>query len=80
MAWECAECHAREGAENVFVDAACHHCGKLLCHLDRVLLEDDAFSDFPGDDRVAVHCRDCRQRHHPRASAVTGTRPGGVHR
>lgn len=68
MAWECAECHAREGTDKVFVDAVCHHCGKLLCPHDRVLIPDEAFSQVSGPvERMAVHCKECRQRHHPLA-------------
>ncbi|MEV0675519.1 hypothetical protein AB0I60_03245 [Actinosynnema sp. NPDC050436] len=72
MAWECAECHTREGADEVFVDAVCHHCGKPLCHHDRVSVVDDAFGEE--DRQVAVHCKECKQRHHPRATALEGAR------
>jgi len=62
MAWECAECNAREDSQ-IRIDAVCHHCGKPLCRGDRVELADSAFSSSHGD-QVAVHCRPCRHRYH----------------
>jgi hypothetical protein len=64
MAWECAECHARESRGNR-IDAVCHHCGKLLCRDDRVLIADLAFAGSRGGtDQVAVHCRPCKEQYH----------------
>ncbi|HEX6519578.1 MAG TPA: hypothetical protein VF070_06110 [Streptosporangiaceae bacterium] len=49
----------------------CHHCGKPLCLHDRILIADDAFASFPGEaDQVAVHCRTCAGRHHPRGTSL----------
>jgi hypothetical protein len=62
MAWECAECHARESRDNR-IDAVCHHCGKLLCRDDRVLIADLAFAGGR-TDQVAVHCRLCKEQYH----------------
>jgi hypothetical protein len=61
MAWECAECNTPQGT----IDAACHHCGKPLCHEDRVVILDDAFASLPGQrQQAAVHCRACRRKYH----------------
>ncbi|WP_433261772.1 hypothetical protein ACQPZF_27730 [Actinosynnema sp. CS-041913] len=73
MAWECAECHAREGAGQVFIDAVCHHCGKPLCRHDRVRIVDEAFAESDRHSaQLALHCKECKQRHHPRAVALGG--------
>jgi hypothetical protein len=64
MTWECGECHVKEGQDHR-VDTACHHCGKLLCWEDRVLIADIAFANKRGDtERTAVHCRSCKRRYH----------------
>ena len=64
MAWECGECHVKEGPGHR-IDTACHHCGKLLCWEDRVLIADIAFAGGPGEtDQDAVHCRACKSKHH----------------
>ncbi len=65
MAWECAECSVRE-KDDTDIDAVCHHCGKLLCRRDRVLINDDALSRHDGlIARAAFHCQDCKKKHHP---------------
>jgi hypothetical protein len=65
VAWECAECNAREKLRNP-VDAVCHHCGKPLCRGDRVEIADLAFAMVPGPiSPVAVHCRSCKRQYHP---------------
>jgi hypothetical protein len=64
MAWECAECHRREGEEGIRIDAVCHHCGKPLCRDDRVVLADPAFAPGPrGAFPVAAHCQACKSLH-----------------
>ena len=64
VAWECAECHARE-ERGCRIDAVCHHCGKLLCRDDRVLIADFAFASASGEaDQAAVHCRSCKSQYH----------------
>lgn len=69
MAWECAECNVDDRLKRIV--GVCHHCGKPLCLNDRILIADDAFASFPGEaDRVAVHCRICRGRHHPEAISL----------
>ena len=71
MAWECAECHAREDANNK-IDGVCHHCGKLLCHEDRRLTADAAFANIAGDSgQVAVHCQACLDQYHERAISIS---------
>lgn len=66
MAWECAECNADK------IEVVCHHCGKPLCGRDRILLEDDAFSDREGPvSSRAFHCGDCKQKHHPTATIIS---------
>jgi hypothetical protein len=78
MAWECAECQSREGTPvpggardaTVKVDVVCHHCGKPLCEHDRFMLVDDAFDLSAGSTPRAAHCKECRQRHHPRVTAL----------
>lgn len=71
MAFECAECAPGESPGNK-LSSVCHHCGKPLCKAHgRVVSTDRAFSDAPGKlDRSAVHCDDCRRRHHPGAAWV----------
>lgn len=69
VAWECAECSAKE--EGVRTIVVCHHCGKPVCRAHSVVIVDDAFavSDPPGSRR-AVHCSDCKSRYHPRGSDI----------
>jgi thymidine kinase len=65
---ECGECtavHGRlvEGTNQVArVNAVCHHCGKPLCQVHRLLLADEAFSrDDSGYLPTACHCSECRR-------------------
>jgi hypothetical protein len=73
MTWECAECQAGEGHQRR-IDAVCHHCCKLLCHQDRVLMVDAAFDPAGGGaaDQTAVHCRACSRQHHSRIDTLFG--------
>jgi hypothetical protein len=73
MTWECAECQSAEGQRSL-IDAVCHHCGKLLCRQDRVLIADAAFDPSGGEaaDQTAVHCRACSRQHHNRMDALFG--------
>ncbi|WP_434445000.1 hypothetical protein [Lentzea sp. E54] len=69
MAWECAECNASE------IKSVCHHCGKPLCTGDQVEIDDDAFSDEEGRiSRRAMHCKACKEKHHPRAVQLNQVR------
>ncbi|MFC6087837.1 hypothetical protein [Saccharothrix lopnurensis] len=79
MAWECAECQLGEGTPvpggapgvTVEIDVVCHHCGKPLCRNDRFVLVDDAFDASAGEDAPrAAHCKECRQRYHPRVTVL----------
>jgi hypothetical protein len=64
VGWECGDCSRGEDDE-VKVEWACHHCGKLLCQDDRHVLRDDAFSGrITSPRRRAVHCRECRDTYH----------------
>jgi hypothetical protein len=66
VTWECIECNA-EDRRNFRIDGVCHHCGKPLCRDDQVLIADDAFAtSSEGASQVAVHCRTCRRRYHPK--------------
>jgi hypothetical protein len=65
MHWRCAECGRAEDARQcVAVDAACHHCGKVLCSTHQVVVAADSAFAPSGAASRAVHCRDCRRRHH----------------
>jgi len=64
MSWECGECGRREDPP-VRVDAACHHCGKLLCRDDRIEIVDIAFASTHGQlGLAATHCGGCRRQYH----------------
>lgn len=65
MVWECGDCSQQESRQ-LAVDAVCHHCGKLLCRDDQYRLQDPSFrGQFGSRERIAVHCRDCRDAFHP---------------
>ncbi|MBD0695802.1 hypothetical protein [Streptomyces sp. CBMA123] len=73
MTWKCVDCTQEEKPDgSVRIDRICHHCGKPLCAEDQVLVHDPGFS--PSEDGLllppAVHCKSCKQAHHPRAAAV----------
>lgn len=69
MKWECGVCGSKEQQEKI--DAACHHCGKLLCSKHRILIVDAAFSSKPGlAGSEAFHCSDCKTLHHPYTRVV----------
>jgi hypothetical protein len=70
MAWECAECNAKESAASQ-IDAVCHHCGKPLCRDDQLRIVDNAFSAAA----IAVHCAACKARYHARAPRQHRARP-----
>ena len=76
MTWKCADCNAVEterGESSIKV--VCHHCGKPLCREDQTLIVDDAFyAESRVDLPVAVHCKGCRQTHHPKAAVIEGSR------
>jgi hypothetical protein len=76
MTWKCGECGFIEGKDKVLVDlveqevnvnAICHHCGKLLCQKDRVLIKDDDFDDKMA---YAYHCEDCKKAFHPNSTVI----------
>jgi DNA-directed RNA polymerase subunit RPC12/RpoP len=78
MVWKCGECGAIEGKDRVPVNleehtvdvyAICHHCGKLLCQKDRVLIKDD---DFDGTMVEAYHCEECKKTFHPNSIVIKG--------
>ena len=71
MAWKCGECGAVEGKDKVTVNSVeqevnvhtvCHHCGKLLCQKDRILIKDN---DFDGTTVEDYHCQNCLEEFHP---------------
>jgi hypothetical protein len=68
MAWECSDCGSKELGESKIT--ICHHCGKPVCRMHRVMVRDDAFSSWRDHtaSRVAVHCLDCRDAFHPQAT------------
>jgi hypothetical protein len=73
MAWTCAECRETEGNDKIFVNAVCHHCGKPLCGNDRFRILDEVFSEVEGKvSRMAVHCKTCKQKYHPKVSVAVG--------
>jgi hypothetical protein len=61
--WVCSEC----GESSRPLDAACHHCGKLLCPDHAIWLYDLAFARFKGEQTIAIHCANCKSKHHHRA-------------
>jgi hypothetical protein len=62
--WECGDCSQPE-TRTRRVDAVCHHCGIPLCREHQRRLLDPAFSGaLIGKGLWAVHCADCRTRHH----------------
>lgn len=61
MAWQCAECGE---AEAKVVHVVCHHCGKLLCSVDRKQIFTDVFEADDQDLNFAYHCEECYDRHH----------------
>lgn len=78
MAWECADCGEKEvissmrnGGDSRRI-VVCHHCGKPVCfHPSRVIADDDfGTSVEPPTARAAVHCADCKNKHHPKASGI----------
>jgi NMD protein affecting ribosome stability and mRNA decay len=68
MAWECAYCGDKEGAKKRL--PVCHHCGRPVCARHREMISDDAFDSGVPTSRIAVHCRECREQHHPRTASV----------
>jgi len=63
VSWECADCNTEDRKSRI--NGVCHHCGKPLCRSDQVLIADDAFATvLGGASQAAVHCRDCRRKHH----------------
>ena len=70
MSWECGECGQKEKS-GLMVDAACHHCGKLLCEKHRIKIADEAFANDSGAISVnAFHCDACKKAHHPKAPVI----------
>jgi len=78
MVWKCGECGAIEGKDEVTIDsveqkvninAICHHCGKLLCQKDRILIKDDVFE---GTRIETYHCDDCKKAFHQNSIAIKG--------
>jgi hypothetical protein len=63
MTWECAYCGEPEKKTEKM--PVCHHCGRPVCQWHRLMIPDDAFGSGPSTSRIAVHCDDCRQDHHP---------------
>lgn len=74
MIWECGSCSQLESRQLV-VNAVCHHCGTPLCREDQHLLFDGAFSG-PFAARRAVHCKPCRDKHHPMSIGLGGFENG----
>lgn len=64
MGWRCAECGKAEEGKKFAIDAVCHHCGKPLCRTHQNRIGDDAFHGHEGQSSRAVHCPQCRRRHH----------------
>jgi hypothetical protein len=65
-AWVCGDCSMPEETKRP-LRRACHHCGKVLCGECEQVFPDGAFAGPPlARGRRAVHCRACRDRHHPR--------------
>jgi NMD protein affecting ribosome stability and mRNA decay len=61
MAWECDFCKKE-------MSAVCHHCGRPLCRAHGAVIEDEVFaaSDAQAAPTTAVHCRQCKDKYHPR--------------
>ena len=70
MAWECADCGAKEQQNHMIL--VCHHCGKPVCGKHREVITDSAFSaDLTRPaGRAGVHCMDCRKEYHRRESKL----------
>jgi hypothetical protein len=65
MTWKCAVCGEVDGRKNIVVNAVCHHCGKPLCEKHQVIVQDRDFGHDDDNPRVwAVHCKECRRKHH----------------
>jgi len=66
-AWVCGDCGLPEEPRR-HLRRACHHCGKILCKPCARYVDDGVFAGPPlSRRRRAVHCRGCRDRHHPRS-------------
>lgn len=76
MAWECSDCGRKEQEDSKIT--VCHHCGRPVCKLHRVMAEDDAFSIWPDQiaTNIAVHCLDCWPAFHPQATHTESGAPG----
>jgi len=68
MAWECSDCGRKEKPESKIT--VCHHCGRPVCSVHHEKIDDGAFSAWSDQAaaNVAVHCLDCLQIFHPRAT------------
>lgn len=64
-AWVCGDCSLPEELGRP-LRQACHHCGRVLCPDCQQIIHDGAFVGRWGMRSRAVHCRRCRERHHPR--------------
>ncbi len=76
MDWECTHNGEKEKDLPRTIDV-CHHCGKPVCQTHSTVIADDAFDPRSGASRSAVHCTDCKNTYHPRASDV-GRQQQGV--
>jgi len=76
MAWECSDCGREE--ERGSKITVCHHCGRPVCNLHRVMVPDDAFNSSPGQivTNFAIHCPGCWSAFHPQAANVESGAPG----
>jgi hypothetical protein len=63
MEWRCTECGETESGRNADL-VVCHHCGKLLCREDRMLVSNDVFDGDGLLANLAYHCWDCYDTHH----------------
>jgi hypothetical protein len=65
MSWKCAVCGELDGRNKAVVNGVCHHCGKPLCTKHQVIVRDPDFGHDKENPRVrAVHCKECRKKHH----------------
>ncbi len=65
MNWECTDCIPTDTSLGAQAEKVCHHCGKPLCDKHAYEIRDAAVRrDKRGRLQRAVHCAECRRRHH----------------
>lgn len=62
MSWQCERCSRTDDA--VRIEAACHHCGALLCDGCSTTIVDVGLLGVRFGNALAVHCTACLRRFH----------------